>query len=1310
MLDFLFGKERKLYGELSQAVQSAQEQHGDPRRQIELSTTALELCDRIQKWPWEHPSRRLIKGTMLHCLGRAYGNLASVDPQRNLRLARSYFDSSLQFLEPSDGSEWKHALVNAATALCERIEGDGDDEARQAKARFDQVLGVLDQERDAPMVANTLVTLASLALRNPNSLNQQELSLARDRLRQARTLLDRMEKDDHWINTSSLLGQGLAEFPSSFDPATEQEAMSVLEPLIRDYRERMHSDQVAGCCNSLMSCHWAASSRVGHDATRQSHIDRAFAYAKLGSDVAHEAGNLTAWGQLQFAAARLYAARRDGNLRSHREAALKCLRNALEVFTPEQFPLLHTEVRDFYLSVKAEKLSGGEVSDREALVRHLEAELRGVDKEREPASWAFAAEKLASALTLNNGLGQSEALERAIVLYKDALHAVDRDVHAPFWCNVTSNLATTYARRLKGDPIENFEHAVTLHRRALEHIDRRQSMDEWAHVMRDLALTYKDSPIGSPADNNEQAICLLEETLVFVDGGLNPLGRALTLESAADAYKLRARGNERANLERSVGLFEEARRNFSEAGDEAGLNRLTPKLTNALFRLNSRGSQERDAQSSESQTDTGAFFSRLERTVSEVDRAVDTVTWFQATLTLADAHTRVMRRQPRDDEAPNAVQTQLLRQVLTATEILSDAAEFLEPTEYRDQLRLARRRLADYFLLQCLLLDWMEYESDLEGCPVPPEFDQMETDRLVEQAIGLRTQVLASHPAEGNREQYLRDALALAEAYTRRSQWTDALNLYESLVPLVDALLTDVEASEAGTIQVLEILSAFASEGPALAMETGNPEAALVLAESGRARLLAKSISLRSYYRDTDLATQLVDIQSRVRELEGKLADPRTLDRGTPLDEVIGLRKELTRLTARSDSSQRDFTATVRQGIQKACARGLTLVFPFQSSNSGHLIVAFPDGNSYELTTVKTPSFATLSSRMPSGEDRADDDLETKQKFLLRSRMALRAKLGIVAHAQARIGDWFAQPLTGVLEALPKRAGRRVVVFPYGLLGNFALGTGLIDSSTPLIDRYELSFSPSIDALSSALSATTQGPARVCAVVNNELLASGLEAAAIQTFLKPGDLRRCDSSSSDVASVRQALESTNIWHFATHGRFSPGNLTASGLQVNGDDWISIDELKAVANVESPSLVILSACVSGLYGVNALPNEYIGLPSVFMQLGASGVIASLWPVNEVPTALLFCKFYERYAENGNHGPSALREAQLWLRGARTTDLQSMVRRLVGSNGISEEAGERVSTAIERSAPERRTKSGEAPYRSALYWGSFVYYGA
>lgn len=167
------------------------------------------------------------------------------------------------------------------------------------------------------------------------------------------------------------------------------------------------------------------------------------------------------------------------------------------------------------------------------------------------------------------------------------------------------------------------------------------------------------------------------------------------------------------------------------------------------------------------------------------------------------------------------------------------------------------------------------------------------------------------------------------------------------------------------------------------------------------------------------------------------------------------------------------------------------------------------------------------------------------------------------------------------------------------------------------------------------------------------LIASGAEADGIiasapwYTGLKAVgfDANREIVFGSQLADYR-------IIHFATHGLINSERPELSGIVLSlfdseGHPQNGFLRLHDIYNLRLPAdLVVLSACSTGL-GKDVRGEGLIGLTRGFMYAGASGVIASLWKVDDDATAELMKHFYEALFQEGMAPAAALRHAQLTL---------------------------------------------------------------
>jgi tetratricopeptide (TPR) repeat protein len=116
----------------------------------------------------------------------------------------------------------------------------------------------------------------------------------------------------------------------------------------------------------------------------------------------------------------------------------------------------------------------------------------------------------------------------------------------------------------------------------------------------------------------------------------------------------------------------------------------------------------------------------------------------------------------------------------------------------------------------------------------------------------------------------------------------------------------------------------------------------------------------------------------------------------------------------------------------------------------------------------------------------------------------------------------------------------------------------------------------------------------------------------------------------DLSPTREKLRTrarqAHLLHIASHGSLRSDNPAYSYIQV-ADGPLFVHDL---AGFRLPgSTVVLTACSSGR-GASPAGDEWIGLARGFLQAGASTVVASLWPVDDVSTLELMDLCYAEAA--------------------------------------------------------------------------------
>jgi CHAT domain-containing protein len=168
------------------------------------------------------------------------------------------------------------------------------------------------------------------------------------------------------------------------------------------------------------------------------------------------------------------------------------------------------------------------------------------------------------------------------------------------------------------------------------------------------------------------------------------------------------------------------------------------------------------------------------------------------------------------------------------------------------------------------------------------------------------------------------------------------------------------------------------------------------------------------------------------------------------------------------------------------------------------------------------------------------------------------------------------------------------------------------------------------------------------------LISSREEADAIMSVVpwRTG-FKAVDFDASRTTAMGANLGQYRVVHFATHALLDNEHPELSGIVLSlvdqkGQRQDGFLRLHDIYNLKLPvDLVVLSACQTGL-GKDVKGEGLIGLTRGFMYAGASGVVASLWKVDDEATAELMKHFYAGLFEKGLSSAAALREAQLAMR--------------------------------------------------------------
>lgn len=224
----------------------------------------------------------------------------------------------------------------------------------------------------------------------------------------------------------------------------------------------------------------------------------------------------------------------------------------------------------------------------------------------------------------------------------------------------------------------------------------------------------------------------------------------------------------------------------------------------------------------------------------------------------------------------------------------------------------------------------------------------------------------------------------------------------------------------------------------------------------------------------------------------------------------------------------------------------------------------------------------------------------------------------------------------------------KVIIIPYGIL-NYLPFQALHDGNQYLVEKYSISYSPSLSVLEFLKKEGRKDSLRILAFGNPDLNDMTLDLPAAEkevemikeVFPSTRILKRKEASEASAKSLAQEY---NIIHFASHGEYIAEAPLASSIRLssgNGEDGRL--EAGEIFDMDiNADLVVTSACQTAI-GHIGKGDEVVGLTRAFIYAGAKSVLGSLWNISDEATASLMMEFYGNIRNLDES--EALRQAQL-----------------------------------------------------------------
>ncbi len=268
-----------------------------------------------------------------------------------------------------------------------------------------------------------------------------------------------------------------------------------------------------------------------------------------------------------------------------------------------------------------------------------------------------------------------------------------------------------------------------------------------------------------------------------------------------------------------------------------------------------------------------------------------------------------------------------------------------------------------------------------------------------------------------------------------------------------------------------------------------------------------------------------------------------------------------------------------------------------------------------------------------------------------------------------------------IQDLLPKDVNTRVIFLPQGLLFLVPFAALISPKNQFLIEKYTVQIAPAIQVLDLTHKLSQQLQKvnlQEVLIVGNPtmpslgnpptqlptLLGAEKEAKAIATLLNTTFLTGDNATKTEVVNK---MKSARFVHLATHGLLEeyrkgeiPGAI-ALAPSAGDDGFLTASEIVTMRlNAE---MVVLSACKTGQGLLTG--DGVIGLSRSLITAGVPSVVVSLWAVPDDPTALLMTEFYKKFQTEPNKA-QAIRHAMLATKAKYPDPLNWAAFTLIGEN--------------------------------------------
>jgi CHAT domain-containing protein/tetratricopeptide (TPR) repeat protein len=1198
------------HDELSQELQTLVESWNDSQptaEKLKIVTRLTELEPRIETWPLkEH--RDQFRGRLFETLGDCYFELDGGMHSERLEGAIASYKTATNAYTASDFPvQWARLQSKLGRLLIERRVGSRSDN----------------------------LELAVTALRNATSAKLQTAAptdWARAQYYLGNALSDRI--DGNRTENLELAIQAYQASETIWTAETHPNDWAKAKiNLAVAYRNRIEGPRAENLSKAIK--HYQDSLRVfTHEAFPQfwgwAQIDLAETY--LTKPLPAESGNvehaiecynaaLTVfsktlfprdWARTNRGLGQAYGLRKSSEPLTDIERALQFLRATLEVYSREQsqdFAAVHQQLGDLYLR----RLQGSQSENIGLAIRAFDSALSVYEPNSLP--WAEAQFERGQSFFQRTQTDRAESLEYAIRAFQAALSVWKKDKQPNDWVKAQNALGIAFRYRIQGNKADNLEQAIEAYELALSEI--RPGTIEWGATQNNLGIAYQQRIRGDRSDNLELAIKRIEAALTVLTYDATPDDWANAKSNLGNVYFLRTRGDRVSNLSVAAANYGDALKVFKETNHPLEWAGVMTNLGSAAFGA-----------------PTGAG-----RDVEAALRA------FKAALRVYTHDAYPEQWAAMQDRIGNAL---FRRRVGNRSDNEAAAIEAF-------QNALSIRTLGSF------PREWAQTQANLADVLSSRSKD-------TERAIAAYKAALTVFTVEIFPREHLSTALDLGELYAKRGEWALARQNYDearrAFFLLFGEGLDEIDARD-----LIDKIGALFSEMAYAVSALGDQRDAFNILNEGKAQQMAVALRQQALQLPPEKRERYDSVRRELRESTMTLEKSKGGEGIEVQQHIIALRHDLVELMPewiRPGHGAEDAISLASRFVPE----GGAIVAPIVTDLGCKIIIVAKIAAKSVVSTIALPNLTTgrVDELLRGAGKSGNGGWLAAYKIQYLPPAQLRSRIGEWRDAIEGIGSviWnlFAGRVDVELRRLGLVSGGRLIWLPTGGLGLLPLDLAQNpENGSYFVDSYEISYAANLQALSLAFDLIHGDLHPSLIVVSNptgnipelNLPFAEMEGALVRSHFRNTPVAQLDYSDASPGAVLAAAKAKTYWHFSSHGFFDWDDARRAGLRMKDDAPLTVSDLLASEEIQKPRLVVLSACETGLYDTRRRPDEFIGLPTAFEQLGAAGVLSALWQVDDLATTFLMAKFYQLHIDRNESPPNALRQAQLWLRTASKAQL-------------------------------------------------------